>query len=37
MRWISVTDRAGNTTRLEDGSLEDFEAEGWDLSFENLP
>lgn len=37
VRWISVTDRAGNTTRLEDGSLEDFEAEGWDLSFENLP
>ena len=37
VRWISVTDRAGNTTRLEDGSLEDFEAEGWDLDFENLP
>gem|GEM_PF-2021686 len=37
VRWITVTDRAGNTTRLEDGSLEDFEAEGWDLSFENLP
>lgn len=36
VRWISVTDRAGNTIRLEDGSLEDFEAEGWDLSFENL-
>lgn len=37
VRWIIATDRAGNTTRLEDGSLEDFEAEGWDLSFENLP
>jgi len=37
VRSISVTDRAGNTTRLEDGSLEDFEAEGWDLNFENLP
>jgi hypothetical protein len=37
VRWISATDRAGNTTRLEDGSLEDFEAEGWDLSFENQP
>jgi RTX calcium-binding nonapeptide repeat (4 copies) len=37
VRWITVTDRAGNTTRLEDGPLEDFEAEGWDLSFENLP
>lgn len=37
VRRIVVTDRAGNTTRLEDGSLEDFEAQGWDLTFENLP
>lgn len=37
VRWISVTDRAGNTRRLEDATLEEFEAEGWDLSFENLP
>lgn len=37
VRWIEATDRAGNTTRLEDGPLEDFEAEGWDLSFENQP
>lgn len=37
VRSITATDRAGNTTRLEDGSLEDFEAQGWDLSFENLP
>jgi hypothetical protein len=37
VRDIEVTDRAGNTTRLEDGPLEDFEAEGWDLDFENLP
>jgi hypothetical protein len=34
---ISVTDRAGNTRRLEDATLEEFENEGWDLSFENLP
>jgi hypothetical protein len=37
VRWISVTDRAGNTRRLEDAALEEFEAGGWDLSFENLP
>lgn len=37
VRYIEVTDRAGNTTRIEDGPLEDFEAEGWDLDFENLP
>lgn len=37
VRYIEVTDRAGNTTRLEDGPLEDFEAGGWDLDFENLP
>jgi hypothetical protein len=35
--WIEVTDRAGNTTRLEDAALEEFEAAGNDLSFENLP
>jgi hypothetical protein len=37
VRGIEATDRAGNATRLEDGPLEDFEAEGWDLSFENQP
>jgi hypothetical protein len=37
VREIEATDRAGNVTRLEDGPLEDFEAEGWDLSFENQP
>lgn len=37
VRWIEAIDRAGNATRLEDGSLEDLEAEGWDLSFENEP
>lgn len=37
VRSITAIDRAGNTTRIEDGPLEDFEAEGWDLSFENLP
>ncbi|HST35130.1 MAG TPA: hypothetical protein VLK25_00665 [Allosphingosinicella sp.] len=37
VRWITVTDRAGNTTRLEDAALEEFEAQGADLSFENLP
>lgn len=37
VRRIEATDRAGNVTRLEDGALEDFEAEGWDLSFENQP
>ena len=37
VRWIEAADRAGNATRLEDGALEDLEAEGWDLSFENQP
>lgn len=37
VRWIEATDRAGNATRLQDGPLEDFEAQGWDLSFENQP
>lgn len=37
VRWIEVIDRAGNATRLEDGPLEDLEAEGSDLSFENQP
>lgn len=35
--WISVTDRAGNTTLLEDAPLEEFEARVGELSFENLP
>jgi hypothetical protein len=37
VRYIELRDRAGNVTRLEDASLEEFEDEGWDLSFENLP